>query len=255
MDLPSGLDGFQIIITGGSRGIGAEIVKLFISRGANVIATSSGDPTKFDQLSAQLKVDAIKEYGGRDFGKVEFWSLDLTSMQSVIDLADRFLALQQPLNILINNAGIMFAPFSMTSDGFESHLSVNYLGHCLLTLKLLPVLNSTGLQGSFKSRIVNLSSSAHCLAKLWLEDLNCEWIYSPYHAYNQSKLAMIMFTYKLHDLLINNQLLLDNGPDGRSVGVYANCLHPGVVPTDLFQHDKTVRFFTQLGKPLLKVRI
>ncbi|RWR99858.1 dehydrogenase-like protein [Dinothrombium tinctorium] len=132
----------------------------------------------------------------------------------------------------------MYAPFALTKNGFESHFAVNYLGHCLLILSLLPVAAETGQKFGTPSRIINVASSTHFVRNLRLNDLHGISLYSPYHAYAQSKLSQIMFTYKLHSLMKIQQL---------SNYVTVNCLHPGVAKTELYEYVWWVKLFPSLA--------
>ena len=137
----------------------------------------------------------------------------------------------------------MFAPFSLTEDGFESHLSINYLGHCLLIWAFLPILNETGFKSGPLSRIINVSSSTHYARNLRLDDLNGSKLYSPYHAYAQSKLAQIMFTFKLHRYL---------NEKGSYDLVTVNSVHPGVAKTALYEHVWWVQLFPGLASMVFR---
>ncbi|KAA8588270.1 hypothetical protein FQN60_001464 [Etheostoma spectabile] len=103
--------------------------------------------------------------------KVEFSKLDLASLESVRQFVKSFKERDLPLNILVNNAGVMLIPEGRTEDGFEQHFGVNYLGHFLLTWLLLDTLKVSGKCGNF-SRVVNVSSSAHRIGEIRLNDLN-----------------------------------------------------------------------------------
>lgn len=127
----------------------------------------------------------------------------------------RFLQEEKRLDILINNAGVMALPKSLTKDGFETQLGVNHLGHFLLTNLLLDILKK-----SAPSRIVNVSSMAYKYGEINRDDLNSEKSYNKYKAYSQSKLANVLFTEELAKRL-------------KETGVTANALHPGVVKTEL----------------------
>lgn len=121
----------------------------------------------------------------------------------------------------------MAAPFKLTSDGFESQMAVNYLGHFLLTHLLMPELRAAGTKDT-NARIVNVSSCAHLNGTINFEDFNCQEDYYPITAYNNSKLAQVMFTKYLQTWLDNEQ-----------IHVQTNSLHPGVVDTELFEHTSS----------------
>ncbi|XP_047120945.1 dehydrogenase/reductase SDR family member on chromosome X isoform X2 [Schistocerca piceifrons] len=126
-------------------------------------------------------------------------------------------------------AGIMFVPFSLTEDGYESHFAVNYLGHCLLTHLLLPQLKVGGHSRDVNARIINVSSSAHVVGNINFKDLNLKDMYVASEAYAQSKLAQLLFTKKLESLLRESDS-----------HVQVHAVHPGVVNTDLF-NDTTLK--------------
>lgn len=119
---------------------------------------------------------------------------------------------------MINNAGVMAMPKSVTKDGFEMQLGVNHLGHFLLTNLLLDI-----MKASAPARIVVLSSLAHKYGEINRDDLNSEKSYNKYKAYSQSKLANILFTQELAKRL-------------KGSGVTVNSVHPGVVKTSLGRH-------------------
>lgn len=144
--------------------------------------------------------------------------LDLSSLESIRQFSNNFLNEEKKLDILINNAGIMNCPKSLTKDGFEMQIGVNHIGHFLLTNLLLDVLKK-----STPSRIVVVSSCAYLKGKIKKDDLNSENSYSPLDAYCQSKLANILFTTHLSKKLMGS-------------GVTCNALHPGVVRTELGRH-------------------
>lgn len=145
-------------------------------------------------------------------------SLDLASLASVRAFAKDILETEPQINILINNAGVMWSPKMQTEDGFELQFGTNHLGHFLLTNLLLEK-----IRASVPSRIINVSSVAHTRGTINFDDLNSDKDYSRRLAYQQSKLANVLFTRELARQL-----------NGTGVTVYA--LHPGVVQTELFRH-------------------
>ena len=124
--------------------------------------------------------------------KARFEAVDLARLESVADFSNRVLAAGRPIDILINNAGIM-APRErkVTADGFELQFGTNYLSHFALTARLLPLLTEG------KARVVQLSSVAHRSGKIHFDDLNYERGYKPFPVYGQSKLAMLIFAIEL----------------------------------------------------------
>ncbi|XP_016375599.1 dehydrogenase/reductase SDR family member on chromosome X-like [Sinocyclocheilus rhinocerous] len=155
-------------------------------------------------------------------GKVEFMYLDLASLTSVRLFVQRYRAKGLPLHVLVNNAGVMLVPERRTEDGFELHFGLNYLGHFLLTILLLDVLKKSGKPGKF-SRIVIMSSATHYGGRLTLDDLQGRVCYSAHGAYAQSKLALLLFSYHLQNLLWV-----------RGDPVTVNAVDPGMVDTALY---------------------
>lgn len=204
------LDGKVVIITGANTGIGKETAVDLARRGAKVYMACR---------SVERGEEAVQEVINRSrSASVYFRQLDLASLKSVRSFAETFLAEERRLDILINNAGIMACPNYLTEDGFEMQIGVNHMGHFLLTNLLLELVKK-----SAPSRIVNVSSIAHLYGKINKEDLNSEKSYSPIPAYNQSKLANVLFTRELARRL-------------KDTGVSTYSLHPGVINTELGRH-------------------
>ncbi len=170
-DLPS-FAGRTVIITGANSGLGAITARELARTGAKVILAVR-TPSKGEAAAAQMT------------GDVEVRQLDLQDLASVHQFADGIVN----ADLLINNAGIMAAPFALTADGFESQIGTNHLGHFALTNLLLPKLTD---------RVVTLSSMAHWAGRIDFDDIN--WKnrrYSAWLAYSQSKLANLLFTSEL----------------------------------------------------------
>ena len=163
--------------------------------------------------------DAISEIRSQlPRAKVSFEPLDLASLASVADCARRLAASYPSVDLLINNAGVMALPTrQLTADGFEMQFGTNYLGHYALTAHLFPLLRRSGAP-----RVVSLSSIAHRTGFIQFSDLNGERLYSPWKAYNQSKLAMLMFA-----------LELQRRSDAAGWNLMSNAAHPGWARTDL----------------------
>ena len=205
------LDGKTVIITGANTGIGKETAVDLARRGARVILACR---------SAEKGEEAVVEVRARSGNdKVVFQILDLASLESVRQFASAVLEEEPTIDILINNAGVMACPYSKTEDGFEMQFGVNHLAHFLLTNLLLD-----RLKESSTARIVTVTSIAYRLVKrIKFDDLNSEKSYSPLVAYGQSKLANILFTRSLAKRLAGTSVI-------------ANCLHPGVIRTELGRH-------------------
>ncbi|KAH8420005.1 hypothetical protein KR009_004791 [Drosophila setifemur] len=205
------IDGKVVIVTGCNTGIGKETALELAKRGARVYMACR-DPGRCE--AARLEI-MDRSHNQQLFNR----TLDLGSLQSVRNFVERFKSEESRLDLLINNAGVMACPRSLTADGYEQQMGVNHLGHFLLTNLLLDRLK----QGS-PSRIVVVSSAAHLFGSINREDLMSEKKYSKFFgAYSQSKLANILFTRKLATIL-------------KDTGVTVNCCHPGVVRTELNRH-------------------
>lgn len=222
-DLPRQDDKY-CIITGGTSGIGAETAKTLSLLGMNVIIGSSSLENK------HLK-DFQKKYSNI---KIEFWHLDLASMDSIKEFAKKFLNKNYPLHLLILNAGIMYGPYKITENGHEKQFAVNYLGHCLLIKLLFKKLQETGTEDKY-ARIVNISSCCHFAGKINFDDIQSSKVYSPYYCYAQSKVAQVMFTYSLQRYIHSQNSFIT-----------VNCLHPGVVHTNLYQYVFWVNKWTAI---------
>lgn len=244
-DLPRDLSGHVAIVTGGTRGLGLTIVRVLISKGCFVFVASSQTQNKFSQIVDKIYdgIPEVDEETDIKRGIVSLCNLDLSSMESVKTFVKAFKKTGLNLNYIICNAGIMFAPRQLTVDGFESHLAVNYLGHCLLILELLPELKKTADKSKMTSRIVSVSSSTHRITRFRFEDLLGEVNYSSSQAYAQSKLAQIMFSAKL-SRIIRESLCWNN--------VQCFSLHPGVILSDLYEHVNLIKYFPFLI-PLIKL--
>ncbi|MBO9204465.1 MULTISPECIES: SDR family NAD(P)-dependent oxidoreductase [Niastella] len=204
-DVIAGIDlsGKTAIVTGGYAGIGLETVKTFVKAGARVVVPAR------DMAKAQANLQGIE--------RVTIEPMDLIDPASITEFASKFLASNNALHILVNNAGIMWVPLHRDLHGNESQLATNHLGHFLLTAQLWPALaNAKG------ARVINVSSRGHFASPIHFEDPNYEHrAYDPQTAYGQSKTANILFTVELDRR-------------GQLHGVRSFSLHPGaIVDTDL----------------------
>jgi NAD(P)-dependent dehydrogenase (short-subunit alcohol dehydrogenase family) len=208
-DIPD-LSGKRAIVTGATGGLGLETALVLASKGAEV-TVAGRNPSKGEQA-----VKAIQ--GKHPDSRVTFSRVDLADLSSVAAFADAQLAEGKPLDLLINNAGLMSLPQRQaTKDGFELQLGTNFLGHFALTMPLLKLLRAAPAP-----RIVNLSSITHLRGKIEFDDLQSEKNYSPWRAYAQSKLAMLLFT-----------LALQRRSDLDGWNILAAAAHPGWARTDL----------------------
>lgn len=227
-DVIKGIDltGKTAIVTGGYVGLGLETTKTLVSAGAKVI------------VPARSREKAEKYLEGVE--NVEIEEMDLMNPDSIDAFAERFLAKNEPLHLLINNAGIMATPLNRDSRGFESQFATNHLGHFQLTNKLW-----SALQKADGARIVNLSSRGHHISPVVFEDVNFETReYDPFLSYGQSKTANILFTVALDE-------------KGKADNIRAFAVHPGaILDTELSRSipkDDPIfqRYFDENGKPIL----
>jgi NAD(P)-dependent dehydrogenase (short-subunit alcohol dehydrogenase family) len=145
-----------IIVTGGNLGIGKESVLQLAKHNPKKLYLAARSQEKFDKALAEIKEKVPN-------AKVEFLQLDLASFTSIKSAADKVLAENSQLDLLLNNAGIMGVDSGMTKEGYEVHFGVNHMGTVLLTRSLLPLLEKTADQAGSDVRIVNVSSTANTL--------------------------------------------------------------------------------------------
>lgn len=218
LEVSEGIDlsGYDSIVTGGASGIGIETVRALAQRGSRVVLAAR-DLVKAEQVASQLRKETSND-------QIEVEHLDLSSLASVRQFVDRYLAKKRPLHILINNAGVMACPKSYTEDGFEMQFGTNHIGHFVLTLGLLPALKDGYKERNKYSRVINVSSLAHVRSDIDYNDVNFfEREYDPFVAYGQSKTANILFS-----IAFNKHY--------SSEGVISFGLHPGVIMTALSRH-------------------
>lgn len=222
-EVTHGIDatGLTAIVTGASSGIGAETTRVLALRGVHVVmGVRNMDAGK------EVKDKIVQELPA---AKVDAMELDLSSMASVRKFASEYKASNRPLNLLINNAGVMATPFTLSKDNIELQFATNHLGHFLLTHLLLDTMKKTSRESGREGRIVNVSSEAHRFPYsegIRFDRLNDSKGYSSWCAYGQSKLANILHA---------NQLTKHLKDDG--VEITANSLHPGVINTNLFRYN------------------
>lgn len=236
-EVTEGIDasGLTAIVTGASSGIGSETARVLALRGAHVVmAVRSVD------AGNSVKETIIKEIGNAQLDVLE---LDLSSMASVRDFASNFKSLNLPLNILINNAGIMACPFQLSQDGIELQFATNHIGHFLLTNLLLEDLKKTAQKTGIEGRIVIVSSEGHRFASsgIRFDKINEKTGYYAFLAYGQSKLANILHANEL------TRRLQEEG-----VNVTANSIHPGSILTNLLRYRTILGTLAQIIKFALK---
>ncbi|MBA3301506.1 MAG: SDR family oxidoreductase [Thermoleophilaceae bacterium] len=209
--------GRTAVITGSNSGLGLEAAKVLAGKGAHVVLAVR---------NMAKGEDAAQEIGA----DTEVRNLDLGSLDSVRSFAEGFDA---PVDLLINNAGIMAPPRGETKDGFEAQLGTNHLGHFALTNLLLP-----RMDGREDARVVTVASDAHKIGSMDFDDLLWEKSYSRWRAYGRSKLANLLFAFEL-----DRKLRAAGSPIG-SVAA-----HPGYAATNLQSAsgpklDTTIMWFT-----------
>ena len=209
------LTGYEIIVTGGASGIGVETVRAFAKANARVILAAR------DLAKAKSVADEIIKSTGNN--KVEVEQLDLASLKSVRAFVERYLAKKRHLNILVNNAGIMACPLAYTEDGFESQFGTNHVGHFVLTKGLIPALKEGAKKSGKNSRVISVSSLAHAISDVNLEDPNFKIReYEPWLSYGNSKSANVLFSVEL-----NKRYSKD--------GIYSNAVMPGGIMTGIIK--------------------
>ena len=209
-DVLSGVNlrGKRILVTGVSAGLGLETARCLAAHGAMVVGAAR-DLSKATAATAQVRNDAAAN--GGSFGLV---ALDLASLKSVRDCADKLLANGEPFDVVIANAGVMATPFGHTADGFETQFGTNHLGHFVFVNRIASLMRTGG-------RLINLSSSGHRFSNVDLEDPNFERTpYDPFVAYGRSKTANILFAVAFDQR-------------HRARGIRAGAVHPGGIQTEL----------------------
>jgi NAD(P)-dependent dehydrogenase (short-subunit alcohol dehydrogenase family) len=214
LDVPN-LTGTRAIVTGANSGLGLELTRRLARAGAAVtLAVRSRD--KGEAAIAQLTTEIPD-------ARLSVRLIDLTSLVSVQAFAESMVRDGHPVDILINNAGVMMPPTrESTPDGFELQFETNYLGHFALTARLLPLLRKAEFRKAGAARVVNLSSIYARAGRLEWDDLQSEKSYRPGRAYGLSKLAMLMFAQELN-----------RRSTAAGWGILAAAAHPGATITNL----------------------
>jgi NAD(P)-dependent dehydrogenase (short-subunit alcohol dehydrogenase family) len=220
--------GRTAVITGANTGLGFETAAALAAKGAHVVLAVRN--IEKGKAAADLITRAAAG------ASVAIQELDLTSLESIRAAADQLRASHESIDLLINNAGVMFTPKSTTKDGFELQFGTNHLGHFALTSLLLDrVLAAPG------SRVVTVSSQGHRFVRgIRFDDLQWENGYSRVGAYGQAKLANLLFTYELQRRL-------------QGTNTIAVAAHPGGSRTELTRNlPPLVAAVTRLAEPLFQ---
>ena len=217
----------NILITGATSGIGKAAALKLSLLGANIFFVAR------NQQKAQLLVDEISEISDKEAVPI---IADLSSQADIHSVAQVFNSFNIPLHVLLNNAGLINKERKETVDGLEEVFAINHIAYFLLTMLLLDRLKEAN-----NSRIVNVSSGAHAFVKGFnFEDYQAKNTYKPFQVYGYSKLANILFTKKLSDIL-------------REDNITVNCLHPGVVGTSFGQNNGNLqKTLFYIAKPFMR---
>jgi NAD(P)-dependent dehydrogenase (short-subunit alcohol dehydrogenase family) len=216
------------VITGANTGLGFDTARALAAHGATVVLAVR-DTEKGKQAAERITAAA----SGAD---VSVQQLDLSSLASVRTAAEELRSRFAAIDLLINNAGVMYTPRQNTADGFELQFGTNHLGHFALTGLVLD--RMTAVPGA---RVVTVSSVGHRIrARIHFEDLQWERSYDRLQAYGQSKLANLLFTYELQ-----RRLAAAGAP------TLAVAAHPGFSNTELARNSPVVlRALVPLGRVL-----
>jgi retinol dehydrogenase 12 len=208
------MHGKVCVVTGATSGIGLVTAQVLARQGATLIVVAR-NPER-----GAATVSRIQQETGNS--AVELMVVDLSTQAQVRQLASEIQHRFTRLDILINNAGALFAKRQLSEDGIEMTFALNHLAYFLLTNLLLDLLKAAD-----SARIINVSSEAHRHGRLDFLDLQGQHRYSGWRAYSRSKLANILFTYELVRRL-------------EGTGIQANALHPGFVATNFGRNNRSI---------------
>jgi NAD(P)-dependent dehydrogenase (short-subunit alcohol dehydrogenase family) len=216
-----------VVITGATSGIGLVTAESLAEMGAELILVGR------NRVKGETVVNRLRARTGNT--KLAFHTADLSSLGAVREIAEEINQRVDKIDVLINNAGAIFMNRQVTIDGFEMTLALNHLSPFLLTHLLLEKIKSAPV-----SRIVTVSSRAHLFGRMNFDDLMSERRYSPWQVYGSTKLANILFTYHLANVL-------------KDTSVTANALEPGFVRTNFARSNGGIhKFFMTLVMVLAK---
>lgn len=206
--------GKNFLVTGANTGLGFQTALELAKKGGHVILAGRNSK-KIEDAIQQILAE-------HPTANLEKGIVDLSDLQSVKDFAKTVKTTHQKLDVLINNAGVMFPPPGKTKDGYELQFGVNYMAHFLLTFELMDLLKNAD-----NGRVVTLSSIAHKNGRIDFENLKLEKPFDKFREYGQSKVADLIFTLELQRRLTKNNI---------------NCIsvaaHPGISKTELLRTDK-----------------
>jgi NAD(P)-dependent dehydrogenase (short-subunit alcohol dehydrogenase family) len=221
------LSGRFAVVTGANSGLGLGLAKSLAGAGADVVMAIRS------RAKGEAAITEIRR--ALPSAKLTIRQLDLSSLKSVAALGDELATEGRPIDILINNAGVMTPPQRQeTDDGFELQFGANHLGHFALTGHLLPL-----LRAAERARVVTVSSIAAGQRNLDFSDANAEHGYRPMGSYGLAKLAQLMFAVEL-----------DRRSRRGGWGLTSNAAHPGLCKTNLLSGASYGR-----DKPTLQARL
>jgi retinol dehydrogenase 14 len=220
--------GKTCLVTGATSGIGKATAAGLARLGADVVLVAR-DPARGQATAAELQAATGNP-------RVELLMADLSSQASIRQAAEAYRRGHDRLHVLVNNAGGQWANRHTTEDGLELTFALNHLAYFLLTNLLVDL-----LRAGAPARVVNVTSSAQVFGDIHLDDLQFQRRYRGQAAYNQSKLANVLFTYELARRLEGS-------------GVTVNCGVPGVTRTNFGRDDSgaVMRLLTPLGRPFMR---
>lgn len=216
-----------VVVTGSNNGLGFEASKMLARNNARVIMTGRNKQKLADAKSA------IQEEQSN--AQIETRELDMADLASIKKFSEAMCQHFDHIDILINNAGVMAPPRGETKDGFELQFGTNHLGHFALTAQLFPLLKNTA-----GSRVVTVSSIAAQNGTINFDDLMFKQNYKRWKAYQQSKLANLMFAKELHERLVQKGC--------KTISIAA---HPGVSQTNLFYSTRPNVILRGMGTLLM----
>lgn len=216
-----------VVITGSTSGIGRAAAIELARKGAHLVMV-----VRNAEKAEKVKKEIADSTGN---SRIDIRIADLSLVKEVKRVATEIRSNYPKIDVLINNAGMIYPERIETKEGNEMTLALNHLAYFIMTRELLP-----GLKGAGKARIINVASEAQRAGKIWFDDIQLKNGYSAMKAYCQSKLMNIMFTYELARQL--------NG-----TGITANALHPGVVDTGFARDYKGIMgWLVKASKPFMR---
>ena len=228
--METSMNGRTCLVTGASSGIGKAAAKGLARMGASIVIVCR------DSVRGEAALSEIQQETGNS--SVDLLVADLSSQEEIRELVNVFKEKYRYLHVLINNAGVYYSKRHVTVDKLEKMFVVNYLARFLLTNLMLDV-----LRDSAPARIINVAGAYHTRGIINFDDLQGERDFNGPRANYQSKLADILFTYELARRL-------------EGTGVTVNCLHPGMVATNLIEKDPDfpiiIKFLYKLTKFLMR---